>query len=346
MSEQQEKGLAPVKNSVSPKGEEKPKKKRKVWNILGWVLTGIFGLFFVFFAVCFINGSMNKKNNYGLSIPFGYGTALVQTDSMAYDFKGNECYPIGSSVFTKKKDFSTVKTGDDLWFYNYLSADDYSVSEGTQTSFPFIHRTIGYVPVSSEEETIQISFVEGTSYPVKITNPTSSPFWIVMGANVSKEAHDDSSKTSHYGSYQVQIVFATDDGNTLLANYKNRGSEIRFSLPDYINPETTNYYSVTGAGVYLGTVIGKSKVAGKIMSFVTSIWGLLILLLIPALFLVISGLKDIAKAFKEQPEEGEKDKPSSSSSSDPLAGLSEEDKQRLKDEMLEQLMNQSKGGKK
>ena len=87
-----------------------------------------------------------------------------------------------------------------------------------------------------------------------------------------------------------------------------------------------------------------SKVLGGLFKFITSPWGLLAFLLVPALYLVITSVLDIFKALKEPeeetPTEASQEKPSGSAS---LEGLSNEDKERLKREMLEQMLNKKKG---
>ena len=95
----------------------------------------------------------------------------------------------------------------------------------------------------------------------------------------------------------------------------------------------------------LGRVVIGSAFLGGIFSFVSSIWGLLILLLIPAFYLIITSVIDIFKAYKE-PEEA-KEAVSSNGEATTNSGtleLSEEDKKRLKEELLEEMLNKKKGG--
>ena len=96
---------------------------------------------------------------------------------------------------------------------------------------------------------------------------------------------------------------------------------------------------------FLGRVVIGSAFLGGIFSFVSSIWGLLILLLIPAFYLIITSVIDIFKAYKE-PEEA-KEAVSSNGEATTNSGtleLSEEDKKRLKEELLEEMLNKKKGG--
>ncbi len=96
----------------------------------------------------------------------------------------------------------------------------------------------------------------------------------------------------------------------------------------------------------LGVVKIKSNVLGGFFGFISSPWGLLVFLLVPAFYLVITSVLDIFKAIKEPDEENSSTSDnnsnggnSSGSSGGSLDGLSEADKERLKREMLEEMMN-------
>ena len=114
---------------------------------------------------------------------------------------------------------------------------------------------------------------------------------------------------------------------------------------DGVTPVTINQYQVFTEKELLGRVVVGSAFLGGIFSFVSSIWGLLILLLIPAFYLIITSVIDIFKAYKE-PEEATaaaSNNGETTSNSGTLE-LSEEDKKRLKEELLEEMLNKKKGG--
>jgi len=92
----------------------------------------------------------------------------------------------------------------------------------------------------------------------------------------------------------------------------------------------------------LGRVVANSAFLGGVFSFVGSPLGLLVLLLIPAFYLVISSVIDIFKAYKEPEEEKES---SSKASNGSEINLSEADKKRLKEQLLEEMLNKKKGDK-
>ena len=109
------------------------------------------------------------------------------------------------------------------------------------------------------------------------------------------------------------------------------------------NGDCTYQTQVFNETVVLGKVVGHSVVVGAVFNFMTTPWGLLILLLIPALYLITTSVIDIVKAAKD-PEE--KAIPEGGPSAEgALSGLSKEDIERLKQDMLNEMMEEKmKGG--
>ena len=105
-------------------------------------------------------------------------------------------------------------------------------------------------------------------------------------------------------------------------------------------------YQVFTEKELLGRVVIGSAFLGGVFNFVSSIWGLLILLLIPSFYLIIVSVIDIFKAYKEPEEQA------ATASGAPVASnpsitkeLSEEDKKRLKEELLQEMLGNKKGDK-
>ncbi len=98
-------------------------------------------------------------------------------------------------------------------------------------------------------------------------------------------------------------------------------------------------------------LIGKVERKSHLLTFATSVWGLLILLLVPCMYLITASVFDIVKALdktKENPEPGEVSEDGKrviGSKDDPLAGLSEKEKEKLKKQMMDELLGK-KGEKK
>ena len=101
-----------------------------------------------------------------------------------------------------------------------------------------------------------------------------------------------------------------------------------------------NQYQVFTEKELLGIVIVNSNFLGAVFNFVGSPFGLLALLLVPALYLIITSVIDIFKAYKE-PEEIPAEGATNSNKGN--LDLSEEDKKRLKEELLEEMLNKKKG---
>ena len=114
-------------------------------------------------------------------------------------------------------------------------------------------------------------------------------------------------------------------------------------------------YQVFNEQLLVGRVVGKSQFLGFMTGLITSVWGLLILLLIPSFYMIITSVLDIFRHYNESEEEsaagdvvstqnGESNLPQSNNE-DVLAGISEKEKERLKQELLDEMLNGKKGDK-
>lgn len=109
------------------------------------------------------------------------------------------------------------------------------------------------------------------------------------------------------------------------------------------------YYDCTGQTQTFSelSLIGRVTRKSHFMTFATSIWGLLVLLLIPCLYLIIASVIDICKALDDKDEVpagagGEVVGEASDKPKDPLAGLSEKEKEKLKKQMLDEMLGKKK----
>ena len=111
------------------------------------------------------------------------------------------------------------------------------------------------------------------------------------------------------------------------------------------------YYDCTNQTQTFGetALIGRVSRKSGFMTFATSIWGLLVLLLLPCTYLIVASGIDIYKALKESEDEeaaakggnvvGEASETGAEpKNGDPLAGLSKEEKERLKKQMLDEML--------
>ena len=167
-------------------------------------------------------------------------------------------------------------------------------------------------------------------YPVKgIDTPVTHRIFDIKAPYESPETQD-----GHY-------LFTAHGVNT---NSKQCGGSC------YIDDETGENIQYFNETKVLGKVVGHSMFVGLVFNFMTTPWGLLVLLLIPALYLIISSVIDIVRAAKLD-EKAEvvatQDGASSTEPEDKLARLSEEDKKRLKEELLNEMIEEkmNKGDK-
>jgi len=142
---------------------------------------------------------------------------------------------------------------------------------------------------------------------------------------------------------EIKINEGVEVGNgyyTFVCGGINKDSDQAWEVSGHTTRDCTYQHQDISEQYVLGKVVGNSKFVGAIYSFITSIWGLLTLLLIPCLYLIITSVIDLFKALKEPEEEklaldgpsDSGDKPSS------LSNLSDEDKERLKKEMLNEML--------
>ena len=102
-------------------------------------------------------------------------------------------------------------------------------------------------------------------------------------------------------------------------------------------------YQIFTEAQYLGTVKVANAFLGSVFNFISSPVGLIILLLIPAAYLIVMSSLDIFKALKEA--EANEGNVEASKGSEKLSSLSNEDRERLKKELLEEMIKAKKEAK-
>ena len=190
-----------------------------------------------------------------------------------------------------------------------------------------------FVKNQGTDKTLDVTFFDGYDTVNEYTKPLNHPELTsrtprtrVPMTHRVQEIHRNESVKKGKGRY----TFITAGINT-------KSTNMGWSEGD---PEMTIYqYQAFTEVELLGKVVVGSAFLGGVFGFISSIWGLLILLLIPAFYLVITSVMDIFKAYKEADNESAS---STNQSANPNE-LSEEDKKRLKAELLEQMMNKKKG---
>lgn len=271
--------------------EEKAKKpKSKTRKIIEWVLTGIFLAIFAVVGLAQIDGLVNKKSHYNQQIRFGYGTFVVQTDSMEPEYK------VKTAIITYLEDADKI-------YKSYQAGKDIDV-------------TFFDIYTAETEYTKPLDHPELTHR----TSPTQYPM-----THRVQEIHVNENLKKGEGKY----TFITAGINTRSTSMFDDGTE-----------HVIDQYQAFTEKELLGRVKVNSPFLGGVFGFVSSIWGLLILLLIPSFYLIITSVIDIFKAYKEPEEipEGPKEEKVNGE-----VELSEEDKKRLKEELLKEMINKKKG---
>ena len=286
--------------------EKVKKPKSKARKIFEWVFTGIFTALFAFFAIGQLTGMIHRKENYNQTLTYGHGAFVITTNSMEPEYK------VGTAIITYKESAENIaKRFDegkkvDITFYSAY------VSNNAKYDYPL------YRPGNISYGGIDYK-LEGNDpvYPNAGVTPIITHRLI--------EYHLEPSRALGKGRYTFVVAGINTEGQL----------------------SKEGQYQLLTENELLGMVKVNSPVLGGFFKFITSPWGLLVFLLIPAFYLVITSVLDIFKAFKE-PDDNGGDTPSTpknTSTNASLDGLSDADRERLKKEMLEQMLNK-KGDKK
>lgn len=185
-------------------------------------------------------------------------------------------------------------------------------------------------------EEVDITFVDvyntNNEYTSPLNNPEltkrTDPTGVPMTHRV-KEVHVNNNQEKGKGKY----TFITAGINTRSTNLGWKEGE-----PDIV----INQYQAFTEKEILGRVTVNSAFLGGVFSFVGSPLGLLVLLLIPAFYLVVASVIDIFKAYKE-PEPATEGAGGPSNNNNGPVTLSEADKKRLKEQLLEEMISKKKG---
>ena len=280
-----------MSEQVKEKRVKRPKSKAR--KIVEWILTGVFLVLFGFVMAGQIDGMVHKKDHYNQTIRFGYGTFVVQTDSM------EPKYMTGTALITYNENADKI-------YERFTKGEDVDI-------------TFADVYNANNEYTAPKNSPELT----KRTDPTGVPM-----THRVREIHVNQNLAVGKGKY----TFITSGINTKSTNLGWREGE-----PEIV----INQYQAFTEKEILGRVTINSIFLGGVFSFVGSPLGLLVLLLIPAFYLVIASVIDIFKAYKE-PEEA-KEGASASGNNTGSVTLSEADKKRLKEQLLEEMIAKKKG---
>lgn len=179
----------------------------------------------------------------------------------------------------------------------------------------------------TDERNINLTFVDAYTMRIKPTNPVYT--------NQTTEEPDGKPPVMTHQLFEIRVDESIPEGQGRYTFFVH-GINIEGHLAG------ANQYQVFTETELLGVVKMNSSFIGGISNFLSSVWGLLICLLIPCLYMVISSMLDVIKAFKyeeDTPEEGENE------NKDTISSLSDSEYEKLKSEMIDEMIN-GKGDKK
>lgn len=302
----------------SNNGKRIKRPKSKARKIIEWVLLGIFLAIFGVIAAGTIDSMIHAKEHYGEKLKFGIGSFVVLTNSMEPKYNKDD------ALITYKEDMETVVSelkavpnativqDDENMFVITMDVNDTNKDHGVDITFK--NTNMG----------IDRSTFEFVNDIYKGKDPVITDY--VMTHRIM-ELHVD--KTIAYGNGRYTFV---------TAGINHGGTHSLMGQYQFVTEKN-----------YLGTVKVSSQFLGQIFKFVSSAWGLIILLLIPAAYLIVVSGIDIFRALKDTDGEGSSETTVSNTDNskkiEGLEQLSEEDRERLKRELLDQMIEE-KGKKK
>ena len=311
-------------NEVVDDKKKGKKKKSKARNAIEWILTGIFAALFLVAGIGQIDGMMNAKKHYGQYIRLGFGSFLVLTNSMDPVYKQNAAlitYNESADTIYKKylanKEYNDAKTNEFVASHPEVLDESDKIDKENETWKAF-EKTL---------KCIDITFV-GVNKGLVVTPSDETLIYQAYPNNPVPVTH-------RLREIQVRDEVAKGSGHYIfICAGINTGGELA----------KANQYQAFTENELLGVVKVGSQFLGTCFRVLSSPWGLLVFLLVPALYLIITSALDILKALKDPSEaketSGAPSEAPKGDGNDVLSGLSEKDKERLKKEMLEQMINE------
>ena len=228
---------------------------------------------------------------------------------------------------------------------------------------------VGVGVIQIINKTSKSQFVLGPQYQKVLTDSMSPVYKVNEIIVIEKTKPQDLFVRVNEKHQDVDLSFKWDVGGKEVS-MTHRLISVTYSETPIIDPETgvNVHYTFVAHGInkhsefckiggeygdcttqtqefHENAIIGRVTRKSPVMTFATSIWGLLVLLLIPCMYLIVASVFDIVKALddkEETPAEGEVVGEASDRPKDPLAGLSEKEKEKLKKQMLDEMLGKKK----
>ena len=358
------------------------KKKSKARSIIEWTLTGIFAALFVVFGAGQIDGMIHRNEHMGEMIRFGTSSYVVWTDSMEpiYPVKSAIINYLDDEATIVNK-FNASKSelymlDDEKPYFdgaNWLTYDLDTDIPSEDNKFIYYNNDISHwnnphlVAYSLTDSTvwpgIEMQKIDESIYRLEIKKSfdrvifTNGDYVDITFIN-NEYYHNNVFKDNNYPLNPLfrnnETVVPSSLGvkpiMTHRVNEIKNVDGVNYFITAGINPDKEDsaqsfndktQYQISTYNKILGVVKINSRFVGGFFYVISSAWGLLIFLLIPALYLAITSVIDILRALKDN----EVEESNTSKEVNSLKELSKEDKERLKKEMLEEMLNNKKGDK-
>lgn len=310
----------------------------------------VFGFILTVFAVLALGpviGQFQKKNNYNQVLNYGcFGNFVVLTDSM------EPLYQKGDALVTKKQNADSL-------YSLYLSYEEKNASLKQEYYQKLKNASNNFAPTSENMETIvaYLSEYEEKAYHIDLTfvdcyeefqsvrpkkenDPITS--FLDVPIQLTTSTLESRIMTHRLREIQVNENVKTGEGRyTFIVSGINIGG----------NQSGLGQYQAFTEKQLLGKVELNSPMLGKFFRFLASPWGLLIMLLIPSGYLIVTSIMDIFKALDQKDKENGESSKKTEEPKNPIAqrvefkDMSDEDKERLKQEMLQEMLEEKSGKK-
>jgi len=282
------------------------KEKSKLRKTLEGIFTGIFVVLIAFSCFLLISNTVAKKKSSNPYAPTRIGSIymplLVLTDSMEPEIKTK------SAIFIKDIEPEEVEEKFNKGETCDLTFDD-TYMAGYSINYSYTTATVDFLASYTPEGSTMHKTDRTTQHdPASVRTLTHRLFYIQKNEDVELG--------------NGRYLFFVEGINIQSTNFAGAAQYQVFS-------EKELYGIVTGTSVFIGMAF----------NLIQSPIGLIILLLIPSLYMIISSVLDLFK--DDEDEEKKVTEGATTGSADALSKLSEKDIKRLKEEMLQELM----GGK-
>ena len=355
---------------------KKKKEKSKTRSIIEWVFTILFGVLFVAFGVAQLDGLLHKKEHCNQMVRFGTSAYSVLTDSM------EPLYPVNTAIINYLDSEEEIVTrfnasksdlymlDDEKLYFDGSEWKEYlnTVTPSDGSKYIYYNNSVSHwdnphiVCYSLYKSTIwpglEMEKVEENIYRIEVdakfdrvifTNGDYIDISFMHDTRYKSIVVSDGRKLSNpVFRNEIQV---TGEVMTHRLNEIVNINGVNFFIMAGINPDSAKFggedqFQICTYQKVIGVVKVSSPFVGGLFKVVSSGWGLLIFLLIPALYLAITSVIDILKTLKENDVDSPANNSGNSTKVESLDGLSAEDRERLKKEMLEEMINSRKDGKK